>query len=154
MYGNFPIVVAQSSKLEFFRVFQVTRKTPKGGLKLNTSKVAQQYRLNQWAQRIRDCRNSGQTVAVWCSEHNIRLSSYFYWLKRVREAACEALPSLNENNQIVPVNIPNLTTSTGAEDQGTSSYITVRMDAVVLEIHNNASQTLIENTLRALHNVR
>lgn len=122
---------------------------------MDTSKVAQQYRLNQWIQRIRECRSSGQTVAVWCAEHNIRLSSYFYWLKRVRQAACEALPSLNiESNKIVPVSLPVSGNDGGSTNQESSPDIVIRIGAVAMEVHANASQLLIENTLRALQNVR
>lgn len=122
---------------------------------MNTSKVTQQYRLNQWAQRIHECRSSGQTVAVWCVEHNIKLSSYFYWLRRIRQAACEALPPHNtESNQIVPVDLPISRGATGSVNQEASPNVVIRIGAVTMEVHNNASQVLIENSLRALQNVR
>lgn len=144
----------QSSKLEF-GVFRLQSKNSKGGLELNTREVARQYRLSQWTQIIRECRSSGQTVAAWCAEHNINPKSYYYWLKRVRTAACEALPSLSaENNPIVPVNMPALSSGTGPASQKPSPDIIVRYGLVSLEIHNNASQSVIENTLRALQHVR
>lgn len=154
MYGNFPRTVGQSSKLEF-GVFRLQSKNSKGGLELNTREVTRKYRLNQWTEIIRECRSSGQTVSAWCSEHNINPKSYYYWLKRVRTAACEALPSLSaRNNPIVPVNIPVPTAGTGPAAQESSSDIVLRFGTVTLEISNNASATLIENTLRALQNVR
>lgn len=38
-----------------------------------TSLVAKQYRLNQWAEQIRDCQNrpEGMAVTEWCSLHGI-----------------------------------------------------------------------------------
>jgi len=122
---------------------------------LDTRKVAQQYRLSQWTQQIRECRSSGQTVTCWCAEHNIKETTYFYWLRRIRKAACEALPSMNEgNNSIVPLNIPIARVAAESADRQVFPDIIIRCDAMTLEIHNNASQTLIENTLRALQNVR
>ena len=123
---------------------------------MDTSKVAQQYRFNQWTQLIRDCRSSGKTVTNWCAENNIKISSYFYWLKRVRQAACEALPSIQtENNQIVPLRVTHPGATIESADCETSSPgIVIRIGTVNMEIHNNASQGLIENTLRALQNVR
>lgn len=121
---------------------------------MDTQKVTQNYRLNKWTQLIRECRSSGQTVTTWCAEHNIHPSSYFYWLKRVRTAACEALPSLQTgNNSIVPISFAPPQVSPPATDS-LSPAIVVRLDAVSLEIHNTASLALIENTLRALHHVR
>jgi len=122
---------------------------------LDTSKVAQQYRLKQWIERIRECRCSGQTVAMWCAEHNVNPKSYYYWLKRVRTAACEALPALKaEGNPIVPFNIPVQADGGSSGSREASAAIVVRFEAVTLEIRNDASPTLIENTLRALTHVR
>lgn len=70
MYGNFLKAVRQSSKLEFLEFFKFTRETPRR-IKVDTRKVAQQYRLNQWIEIVRQCRSSGQTIAGWCTEHNI-----------------------------------------------------------------------------------
>lgn len=110
--------------------------------------------MSQWVETIRECRSSGQTVKAWCAEHDINTKSYYYWLKRIRDAACEALPALGENSSIVPVNIPANAAGSGPATQSSSSQIVLRYGSVVLELRNNASATLIENTLRALHNVR
>ncbi|WP_103108913.1 IS66 family insertion sequence element accessory protein TnpA [Brevibacillus reuszeri] len=121
---------------------------------MDTREVTSQYRFNQWTEIVRQCRSSGQTVAVWCAENNIKPTSYYYWLRRIRKAACEVLPSLSGNNPIVPVNIPDRAVETCSSDQESSSDIVLSFGAVKLEIRNNASATLIENTLRALQNVR
>ncbi|MDD2497390.1 MAG: transposase [Desulfitobacteriaceae bacterium] len=121
---------------------------------MNTREVTSKYRFNQWTEIIRECRSSGQTISAWCAEHNINPKTYYYWLRRVRADACEALPSLSDGkNPIVPVNIPVPTVNTDHVNQE-SSDIVVRFGAATLEIRNNASATLIENTLRALQNVR
>lgn len=122
---------------------------------MNTREVTNQYRLNKWTEIVRECRSSGQTISAWCADHDINPKTYYYWLRRVRAAACEALPSLcSQNNPIVPVNIPIPTAGTVLGDQEVSSDIIIRFGAVTLEIRNNASATVIENTLRALQNVR
>ncbi|MGE4274212.1 MAG: IS66 family insertion sequence element accessory protein TnpB [Desulfitobacterium sp.] len=121
---------------------------------MDTREVASQYRLSKWTEIVRQCRSSGQTVAVWCSENNINTTSYYYWLRRIRKVACEALLSMCGNSVIVPVNIPVHTVEIDSPGQASSSDIVVRMGAVTLEISNNASATLIENTLKALHHVR
>jgi hypothetical protein len=145
--------------LEFVEFFDFDRKTPKGGLELNTREVTNQYRLNKWTEIVRECRSSGQTISAWCADHDINPKTYYYWLRRVRAAACEALPSLYSQNNpianpIVPVNIPVSTAGTDSGDQEVLSDIVIRFGAVTLEIRNNASATLIENTLRALQHVR
>lgn len=122
---------------------------------MNTKDITRQYRLNQWVEIVRECRSSGQKVTAWCSEHGYNTKSYYYWLRCVRTAASEALPSLrNGSTQIVPVNVSPLENSKGSVDPIVSSAITLHFNSATLEINNSASISLIENTLRALQNVR
>lgn len=50
-----------------------------------TSLVAEQIRLQQWADQIRDCQNrpSDMKVDAWCQEHGITKANYYYRLRRV-----------------------------------------------------------------------
>lgn len=123
---------------------------------MNTKKVTKQYRLNKWMEIIRECRSSGQTITTWCTEHNVNSKSYYYWLKRVREAACEALPALHtDQSTIVPIDLSVPKTRNHHVDTvSNSSDIVIHMGTVTLEIRNHASPTLIEHTLRALQHVR
>lgn len=52
-----------------------------------TSLVAQQVRLKQWAEQIRDCQNrpAGMDVKTWCAQNNITKANYYYRLRRVHE---------------------------------------------------------------------
>ena len=56
--------------------------TPIGGksVKTNASKVARQYRLQQWAEQIRECNNRSPESSVkdWCAHHNISTANYYY----------------------------------------------------------------------------
>lgn len=122
---------------------------------MNTREVTQQYRLNQWAEIIQKCRSSGQSNAEWCTENNINIKRYYYWLRRVRTAACESLPAIRENSQpIIPVNIPAALEVNTTPPDAISAHITLRLGNAVVELHNGASTTLIENTLKALQYVR
>lgn len=119
---------------------------------METQKMTQAYRLNQWAKTIHECRNSGLTIRKWCAEHNIREGAYYYWLKKVRTVACDSLPAVGSNsNQIVEVKIPEKP-ETNVGD--TSSAIILHFGSATMELHNGASETLIENILRALQHVR
>ena len=57
------------------------------------SQIAAQIRLNQWAQEIQDCQNRPQNMTVdeWCEQHNIKKASYYWRLKRVRQALLEQM---------------------------------------------------------------
>ena len=57
-----------------------------------TSLVAEQVRLQQWAAQIQECqsRPADMKVETWCSEHGITKANYYYRLRRVRKACLEA----------------------------------------------------------------
>lgn len=122
---------------------------------MDIKEATYQYRLNKWTEIVRECRSSGQTITDWCLEHNVSKNSYFYWLKRIRQAACDALPSLNTgNNQIVPLNIPTDGIGNNPKDQETSPAMLLHFGSITLELYNNTSAALIENTIRVLQHVR
>lgn len=126
---------------------------------MNTRQIAQEYRMNQWIGLVRECRESGQTVTSWCREHDIDPKKYYYWLKKIRAAACKALPSINNEGSIVPIEIQEASISTplkalnNAKEPATAEII-IRLGSAVLEIHNNASASLIENAIKVLNNAR
>ena len=70
-----------------------------------TSLVAKQYRLNQWAEQIRDCQNrpEGMTVTEWCRLHGITKANYYYRFRQIRKACLETIPEEQLPQSIVPV---------------------------------------------------
>lgn len=70
-----------------------------------TTMMAEQYRLREWADQIRDCqsRPSGMSVVSWCACHGITKANYYYRLRRVREACLETIQGEITAQQIVPV---------------------------------------------------
>ena len=58
---------------------------------MDTSKVAQEYRLAQWTQVIQSRLAEGTSIDEFCEEKGISRNVYFYWQRKVREAACGQL---------------------------------------------------------------
>lgn len=58
-----------------------------------TSLVAEQVRLQQWAEQVRDRKNRprGMDVETWCAQNNITKANYYYRLRRVRKACLDQL---------------------------------------------------------------
>ena len=56
-----------------------------------TTAVAADYRLQQWAQLVKECQNrpSDMTVEQWCDTRGISKSNYYYRLRRIRKACLE-----------------------------------------------------------------
>ena len=63
------------------------------------AKVKKEIKLAQWAEMVRSRSESGLTVTDWCKQNGINLKTYYYRLKRVRQAVCSEM----ERHDIVPV---------------------------------------------------
>ena len=46
-----------------------------------------QIRTKQWASIIQDCRSSGLKVDDYCEQHSLLRNAYYYWQRKVKEAA-------------------------------------------------------------------
>ena len=46
-----------------------------------------QNKLALWAERISECRNSGQNVKTWCKENGFCEQTYYKWQRRLFEIA-------------------------------------------------------------------
>src|SRR5690554_2600784 len=62
---------------------------------MNAKNMKTKYNLKQWHLIVQDCRNSGMKVDDWSKQNDINRNSYYYWYKKIREAACEALAESN-----------------------------------------------------------
>ena len=70
-----------------------------------TSLVARQYRLQQWAEQVRECQNrsAGISVKKWCSQHELTTANYYYRLREVRKACLDHISYDAMPQSVVPV---------------------------------------------------
>lgn len=70
-----------------------------------TSMVAEQCRLQEWAAQIKDCQNrpASMSIVSWCACHGITKANYYYRLRRVRKACLETIRAEMPAQQMVPV---------------------------------------------------
>ncbi len=117
-------------------------------MKSQTSLVASNVRLQEWAAQIHDCQNrpNGMDVITWCQQHQISKATYYYRLRKVREAFLdladqEDIPSFVEipvsrqqvMEQHISASCASLTTTSG----------------IKIELYNSASESFLQNLLRA-----
>ena len=53
--------------------------------------VREEYRMQHWVGIIRERQESGLTVRDYCAQHGIAEKTYYYWLRKLRAAAAEAM---------------------------------------------------------------
>ena len=79
-------------------------------MEIETTTVARQYRLMEWADQIRDCqsRPNGMSVDEWCHTHDISKANYYYRLSQVRKACLDQMQKEPVHPSIVPVQVEQL----------------------------------------------
>ena len=116
-----------------------------------TSLVAEQVRLQQWAAQIQDCKNrpADMKVETWCSEHGITKANYYYRLKRVRKACLEVYkpePAFVELPQPTEKALPQENSSLKP------TAILRNSRGLALEIYNPVSKDILQCILEVLSN--
>lgn len=70
---------------------------------MNTRKVAAEYRLAHWTQIMRRKKESGLSVKVFCENEGLHENIYYYWQRKLREAACAQMAEMQSEQ--VQVNL-------------------------------------------------
>ena len=99
----------------------------------------EQTKLALWAERVSECRNSGQSVLTWCKEHGICSQTYYKWQKRLY-----ALTQAQQESQFAEV------TPVMGIHEAAAVAITVQVAGVSADIHNGADPATVEAVLRIL----
>lgn len=55
--------------------------------------------MAQWAGIMRERKESGLSIREFCKNAGFHENRYFYWQKRLREAACEKLAKIENNEE-------------------------------------------------------
>ena len=67
--------------------------------------VRDEYRAQQWAMVVQECRSSGLTNREYCRQRGISEKSFYYWLRKFRGQMAEAA-----GPQIVQLESPVIST--------------------------------------------
>ena len=118
---------------------------------MNTKLATSQIRLNEWAAIIKDCKSSGQKVDIYCEQHGLSRDAYYYWLRKVKEAALI---------QTGFVELPALTSEQSSAKtikKGTSAFETqmiIRINEIELCVDENSPSELISRMMEIIHHAQ
>lgn len=108
-----------------------------------TRLAVKESRIQYWSKVFEDRINSGLKPREYCDLHGITKDQYYYWLRKVREAA------LNESSiQLVEIKEAPIV-SVNTCDKAT---LTIKIADVVIEVDENTSQNLLADTIRTVRN--
>ena len=120
-------------------------------MKSHTSLVAQQTRLSEWADLIRDCQNrpQGMKIDEWCQLHDITKASYYWRLRKVREAYLETA----EQTQIF-VEVPSAIHPVNMASEYKIAAVIRSGNNLTLEITEQASASFLQTLLGVIRNAQ
>ena len=115
-----------------------------------TSIVAADFRLQEWAAQIRECqsRPAGMSVVDWCAIHGITKANYYYRLRRVREACLETIQGEMPAQKMVPVR-PELLRQE-QKDSSMQSGLDVSIKGISIRVTESTSIPLLTEVLKAV----
>lgn len=118
-----------------------------------TTAVAVDYRLQQWAQLVKDCQNRPQdmTVEQWCDTKGISKSNYYYRLRCIRKACLEHVQDNSVPCQQV-IEIPEKFTQQSIAE--ISSDISIEINGAVIRIKEEVSESFLEKVVRVVSRVK
>lgn len=122
-----------------------------------TSFVARQYRLQEWAAQIQDCKNrpSDMTVSQWCDQHDITTANYYYRQGEVRKALLSSVGQSSEeqSGQRIPfVDISDAAASLDAshDKKASGPAAVIHCGPFRVELFDPADPGFIRSVLEAL----
>ena len=68
---------------------------------MNTRSIAAEYRLSHWAGIMREREESELSVREFCANTGFHENVYFYWQRKLREAACNELGNSQGTQTII-----------------------------------------------------
>ena len=116
-----------------------------------TTMVAEQCRLREWAAQIRDCqsRPAGMSIVEWCACHGITKANYYYRLRRVRKACLEAVQEEMPAQQVVPVQ-PELLQLRVQEGRKPQPGLDISIKGFSIHVTESTSMPLLTEVLRVV----
>lgn len=102
-----------------------------------------EFRMRQWTQIVQACQASGMTATAWCSQNDVKIKVYYYWLRRVRSLSCEsgALATHSNKQPIVPITF---------KQTKTIAAVTIHLPSISVDIQDGVSRETIEAVMSAL----
>lgn len=111
-------------------------------MEITLQNLNQQEKEQLWAQQIQECRSSSLSVDDWCSQHDIKPGTYYYWQKKIfKKVSSEA--------KFTEISTVDRQEST-KEAHPYHVIATVTINEMKVEIYAGSDQMDIENLIRGL----
>jgi transposase-like protein len=119
---------------------------------VNTKEIAVEYRLAHWAQIMRERQESGLSIKQFCKNAGFHPNIYFYWQRKLREAACrELVPATQETRQMSTA--PNGWIACVKPETKSQSPLTIEIGQYRVLVEPNADADELAKVCRVLSSI-
>ena len=109
--------------------------------------ITPQERLEKWNAAICAQKASGLTIKKWCEQNGINSNTYYYYLRRIRDAMLESSGPRLVEMEFSAVDLP---AGKSASPDSFLPQITITLRDCVIGIGETASPELISSVLEAV----
>ncbi len=113
---------------------------------MDTRLATNQIRLSEWTRIIKDRCQSGLKVDEYCKQHQISRHAYYYWLRKVKEAA------LIHNSFVELPALPEKTVPATTGENYFTYQMTVAIGNTVLGVNESTPMELLSRVLEVVRN--
>lgn len=118
---------------------------------MNIREMASEYRMAHWAGIMRERQESGLNIKTYCQNTGIHENVYYYWQKKLREAACAelSLKSSEKETRLIPTGWSRLETKEASETTG----VTIEINGCRVEANFETDAELLAKICRMLRSI-
>jgi len=115
---------------------------------MNTRAMAMEYRLAQWAQALHERVDEGQSIDELCQAKGVSRNTYFYWQRKVREAAARQLEkaAAESSQALVPGGWATVQESVPEQ----LDCLKLRIGSAEIEVHPGYDEALLASVIKTL----
>ena len=117
---------------------------------MDVQKISQNVRLQEWMARIKESKESGLSINEWCRQNNIQTGSYYYWLNKIRNLACECAQESNEMSLVKVAIESQLPAPVENKIESSDTVAVLVKNGVRIELTNSISKDLLKMILDTL----
>ena len=119
------------------------RKMKAGGYMNEIMEIRQQVRLNQWSAMVQEREDSGLSVKAFCKQAGIATKTYYYRLRRLREATIRQAQSGAVQATMSQPELVQYTSPTGYVAEPAPRSIVIRTSSTTVEIPMNTNPEVV-----------
>lgn len=118
---------------------------------MTTKEMTYQYRLSQWSDLVKERVELGLSIRGYCAMKGIAENTYFYWQRRLREAARRQMET-EQASLRVPGFVEVALTATPEEParQGQTGQLQVQVNGIHLRVDSGYPPEKLASLLQAL----